>query len=193
METNQSNNVVGGDMVGGNKTVSTNVVLPPKSAIDELNARFKAEYGKEVALSGFISSLQHYLDRMAIPDIRGLAAKLQDSGRTDLVAHAEALKEKATKKILKYQTSTSAQEILVWALAEMYGRFLLKVIPAIEAGKSREEIDALVHDGVIDPVLSGLGENVLSLYRDEVLGLMFFLAGNCHIQWNKSAHISPGV
>lgn len=185
MTIRQTENIAGGDIVGGNKTVT--IVAPSaKGHIDVLNERYKAESGNAEGLSGFICELQHFWNRATDPDIRGLAAKLRESERSDIIHAGEVLKEKATMKIVKYQTSPSAQEIFVWALTEMYGRYLLEVTPRIQAGLGRPEIDTLINEKVIDPVLQGLGENVLHLYRDEIIGLMFFLAGNCHIRWDKT-------
>lgn len=182
--TTQSGNSAHGDIVGGNKSVTVYSQAP--SLISVLNERFKAEEASLDAFKGFIGELQHYWDRATNPDVRGLAAKLKDSNRQDLEALAERLKENATKKIVKYQTSHSAQEILVWAFGDIYSRFILEVTPNIEAGSPRSVIDSLINEKVIDPVVNGLGENVLHLYRDEIVGLVFFLAGNCHLKWDKN-------
>jgi hypothetical protein len=178
----QTNNVAGGDIVAGDKT--TNIVYAKRTRIDLLNEKYKAELGEE-GLSGFISELQHYMGRATNPDVRGLAAKLADSGRSDLIHDGESLKEKAAKKIVQFQTSPAAQEIFVWVLASMYARFLQYVLPAVQSQAGRDIVDALVHEKVVEPVLAELGENVLALYPDEIVGLLFFLAGNCHIRWDK--------
>jgi ABC-3C protein len=178
----QNKNVALGDIVAGNKT--TTIVYGKKSFIDLLNEKYKAELG-EGTISGFISELQHYMDRATNPDVRGLADKLKDSARSDLIHHSELLKEKAAKKIVRFQTSRAAQEIFVWMLASLYTRFLHHVAPLIQEGSPRDVVDRLMHEKVVEPVLGDLGDNVLSIYPDEMIGLLYFLAGNCHIRWDK--------
>jgi hypothetical protein len=194
-DVNQAGNVADGHIVAGNLTTTstTNVYLAKKSYFEVLNEKLKAELAGDAVLRGLIAELQHFFDRAPNSDIRGLAAKLNESGRADLISIAEGLKEDAAKKILKYQPYHYAQQLFVHALADMYMRFLMTVTPKIEAGAPREEIDPLVHDKVIEPVLAALGENILAFNKKEIAGLLYFLAGNCHIAWDKYADIPPSV
>ncbi|HGA6848753.1 TPA: ABC-three component system protein [Salmonella enterica subsp. enterica serovar Virchow] len=38
---------------------------------------------------------------------------------------------------------------------------------------------------IIDELYTSLGENLLELTAKDLLGLLFFLGGNCHIRWDK--------
>jgi hypothetical protein len=134
--------------------------------------------------SNFSDKLQHYLSAQTDIDIRSLDDKLKDSGRKDLVILASMLKENAAKSIMKRQTSKTAQRIYVILLDQLHYDFMLKVTPLIESEKEREEVDNKIHE-VINEIFDLLGENVLEFTVKDLLGLLFFLGGNCHVRWDK--------
>lgn len=128
--------------------------------------------------------LLHYCATQS-SDVRGLEAKLTAGGRTDLLFEASELKERATKLIMRWQTSPVTQDIITHVLAKIHGEFLLNVRPAIEAGKSREQVDELISSRVVSPTSTMLGDNDLGLTIIDIVGLLFYLGGNCHIRWDK--------
>jgi hypothetical protein len=86
---------------------------------------------------------------------------------------------------MRLQTSPIAQDIITLVLSQIYSNFILQVTPAIESGESRQVVDALISDKVISPAMQMLGENDLMITNEDILGLLFFLGGNCHIRWDK--------
>ncbi len=145
---------------------------------------FQRDLVDRPGITVFIAQLQHYLDQPADPDVRGLSEKLKDAARTDQIPAAAALKERVTKKLLEFQFSENAQFLFALVLAEIFVNFDKIVRPAIKANRSQAEIDSLVLKEVIDPVLEKLEDNVLNIYKDEILGFVYFLTGNCHIRWD---------
>lgn len=143
------------------------------------DAEKAAPYTAQIA-----EQLQHYC-AVASADVRGLDDKLSSSGRADLLTEAAELKERAAKLIMKWQTSAVTQDIIAHILAHIFTEFMFNVRPAIQAGKSREDIDDLVFNKVIKPTNEMLGENDLNLTIADIAGLLFFLAGNCHVGWDK--------
>jgi hypothetical protein len=178
---NQTGNQAHGDIVAGDKITTSSRRTP----ITELNERYIAASGDEEGLDGFIESLQHYWDRATNGDIRPLSQKLTEADRIDAIDAGEALKEQATKIILRFQTSRAAQELLAHVLAELYGRFMFEVKPSIQAGADRVTTDGLISEKVIGATLNDLENNVLGLKRTDLIGLVYFLTGNCHIRWDK--------
>ncbi len=65
------------------------------------------------AVPGFCAELEHYMSLQPDIDVRGLDAKLLESNRKDLLFLAKQMKEKATKAIMRRQTSKTAQRIFV--------------------------------------------------------------------------------
>jgi hypothetical protein len=177
----QTDNLVGGDMVAGDKITTASRRTP----ITELNERYIAASGDKEGLDGFIEALQHYWNKAADGDIRPLAQKLTESDRVDTILLGEELKERVTKTILRFQTSRAAQELVSYVLAQLYGRFMFEVRPSIQAGASRITVDALISEKVIGVTLDELENNVLGLTRLDIIGLVYFLTGNCHIRWDK--------
>lgn len=183
MLQNQNGNTVGGSIAG--RDVNNYFNGPAKTYIGQLYDRFRQETqqpGQEI--DGFFEDLQHFFDKPAKEIERTLADKLNCSNRSDLVDYAEDLKEKAMKKIMRFQSSPSAQEIFAYVLGELRAKYLLHVRPLISSGASRAEVDAAIESNVVQPVAAHMEPSILAIDPNLVLAMYFFLAGNCHIKWD---------
>jgi hypothetical protein len=186
MFTSQTGNTVNdGDIVAGDKKTINYNINANASAILSLYVRLRSNEDQDSYISRIGHKLNHYCNVSTDGDVRGLEDKLTSSNRTDLIRIAARLKEDAAKIIMRLQTSPIAQDILTYLLSEIYSNFLLEVTPSIEKNESRSVVDALINDKVINPALQLLGENDLGITKEDVLGLLFFLGGNCHIRWDK--------
>jgi hypothetical protein len=183
MFTSQRGNNVAGDVVGGHQYKTEVHNYAQLSQLQKLYEKLREDPGAQA--SQIPEQLQHYCNALTDGDVRGLEEKLLAAGRADMMSHAARLKEIATKIIMKWQTSGAAQEILTIVLAKMHTAFLLHVTPAVEAGESRQVVDGLLNDKVIGPIEAMLGDNDLRLNSADLLGLVFFLGGNCHLRWDK--------
>ena len=183
MSTSQNDNIVAGSLAGRDLSITNNFPLPTQ--IKLLCERLQTE-GHDVAAptKEFIEDLQHYLDRPASQFGRTLAEKLVDSNRAELVELAQEAKERAMKKIMRFQSSRTAQEIFAYVLGELHTRFVLHVNPLVASQANRAEIDAAMQEKVISPIVDALGPSPLVLNQSSVLALLFYLAGNCHIKWD---------
>ncbi|MNY60300.1 hypothetical protein D3C86_1968330 [compost metagenome] len=85
---------------------------------------------------------------------------------------------------MKHQTSRTAQRIYTIVLDELHTRFSLTVTPLIEEGATRPVIDLSIKQ-ILDETRAMLGENVLEITVKDLLALLYFLGGNCHIRWDK--------
>lgn len=182
----QSDNFVGNDLIAGNKT-ENNFNFINASSIDELTAlysRLKENGSGEPSNGNFCEQLEHYLSAKTDGDVRGLEEKLIQSGRQDQLDLAKELKERAAKAVMRYQSSRTAQRIYTILLDELHTNFTLSVTPTIQEGGSRREVDQCIQY-VLQNTKSMLGENVLELTVKDLLALLYFLGGNCHIRWDK--------
>lgn len=185
MSTSQNDNVVGGSIAGRDLTVNNNFPATVSTQIKLLCERLRQEGGLNAnPATEIIEDLQHFLDRPASEFGRTLAQKLVDSNRAELVEVAQEMKERAMKKIMRFQSSTTAQEIFAYVLGELHTRFLLHVNPLIALQASRADVDAAMQEKVIAPVVDALDSSPLALNPSLVLALLFYLAGNCHIKWD---------
>ncbi|WP_421953714.1 ABC-three component system protein [Polaromonas sp.] len=189
MFNDQKNNTVGRDMAGRDLTninnVTNNFGAPDRrTQIGFLYERLKSEVHEDNGLQEFVEELQHYMGRSTGGIHRSLSDKLTDSGRVDLVHVAEELKESAAKKIMRFQSSPAAQDIFAYVLGELHAKYLLLVRPLIAAGADRIAIDAAIEQHVVKPVADSMEPSALQMTPRLILALLFYLAGNCHIQWD---------
>lgn len=179
----QTKNVVFGDMAGGDIHKST-IYQPPESGLQQLAKRFRMQCAEDERLSAFIERLQHFAATAPNRPSRNLEAKLDDSGRSDLIPSALALKELFTKKLAKLQFSPHAQEIFAHILSRIHAFFDFKVRPRLAEGATRAEIDELTYNDLLLPIYN---EVVVCKLIDlaDLQGMTYFLAGNCHISWDR--------
>lgn len=186
--SNQKGNQVSGHLAGRDVLVTHNTFTTEtaKGYVALLYDRLRLEATQTGATSvdTFIEELQHFLDKPASEVSRTLAEKLTASNRKDLIPFAEAEKERAMKKIMRFQTSETAQQIFACVLSDLRNRFLLHVSPLLAANASRTEVDAAMHDKVVAPVAQSMEPSPLSLDPGAVMAMLFYLAGNCHIKWD---------
>lgn len=185
MYSSQSNNTAGGDIINGPKNTYVNQFGARPSPLAALYARLRAADSDEHYTSLIADKLQHFCTQSTDGDVRGLADKLKAANREDLEAMAKRLKEDAAKLVARHQTSPIAQDIITMVLSKIYTDFVLHVTPAIQAEQPRSVIDQLISDRVVDSAMQMLGDNDVMLTDTDVLGLLFFLGGNCHIRWDK--------
>lgn len=191
---NQSNNTSGRDIAGGN-IYNTDISIVTPESIEELAllyAKLKIDGVGDLSGNTFSHKLQHYMSIPTDGDVRGLEEKLRDSGRLDMLHFAMKEKENAYKLVMKYQSSRSAQRVYTILLDELHTIYMLTVTPVIEGGGDRLAIDVSINRA-LQAVKSMLGENFMEFTVKDLLGLLFFLAGNCHVRWDKNADLSSGV
>lgn len=185
MFVSQSNNQTSGDLVAGSKTAYN--FFTSSGSTEELAllyAKLKTDGVGDPSGNSFSEKLQHYLAARTDGDVRGLEEKLKDSNRLDLLQLAKELKEFAAKSIVRRQGSHTAQRIFTIVLDELHTNFTLVVTPVIQSGASRQEVDLCISQ-VLQSTKGMLGENVLEITLKDLLGLLYFLGGNCHIRWDK--------
>ncbi len=184
MFTTQSGNTAE-NIVGGNQQNHVTNNYAQQSILAPLYKRFREANANQPANEHIVDQLKHYCSVDSDGDVRGLEEKLKASGRQDLLLMATKLKEAASMKIMKWQTSGVAQEIITSILAHIHTAFTLHVVPIIQAGGNRIEVDQAISDKVIKPTEVMLGDNDLVLTHVDLLGMLFFLGGNCHVRWDK--------
>ena len=124
-----------------------------------------------------------------LPGTKGLEEKLTDGGfsRTDI---EEALLDKQYffKKATKYQYYESAQLINSFLYAKVKNLFNIHIKPMIERSAPLAAIQATVYEQVIQPVMQeieaeGADDTCLCYTEDDIFGILYYLTGNCHINW----------
>lgn len=196
MYTKQSNNNATGDIAGRDiyKNI-TNHNYQSTQPLDELvllYEKLKQDGIGDPSNNQFSLKLQHYMATPTDGDVRGLEEKLKDSARLDMLNLAISQKELTTKLIMKYQSSRTAQRVFTIILDELHTEHILTVVPVIQNDGDRTAVDHSTKL-VLEKVRGLLGENLLELTVKDLLGFIYFLAGNCHIRWDKDANLSPSL
>lgn len=178
----QESNVAGGDIAGRDIIHQNSYNLKPPSTLRELAAKLRLQDESE-AQSVFVSQLQHYAQPLSPSPTRDLEQKLQAAKRTDLLFDGLRWKEQFAKKLTRLQFSLHAQELFVHILSKIHTYFVLNVRPKTIEGAPRSEVDALVYQ-LICELYEEVGNSELGLTMTDLHGMVYFLAGNCHIDWN---------
>ena len=180
--SNQEGNIAGGDIAGRDITHKHSYNLNPPSTLRELAAKLRLEDERE-AQPGFISQLQHYTKPHSHGPTRDLEQKLRDASRIDLLIDGLQWKEQFSKKLIKLQFSLQAQELFVHILSKIHTFFVLNVRPRVLDGASRTEVDSFIYT-LIEELYAEVGNSELDITMIDLHGMVYFLAGNCHLDWS---------
>ncbi len=179
----QENIYAGGDVVGGNKG-KTIVNHNRKTQFDQLMEKLESEIEDSIKVQKVLDSLQYYFEKHSDDGIEGLENKLDHSGRTIQKNKALKRKEYYAKLMDKWAHYGSAQEIFALLLAKIDVNFETNVEPYLGT-HSAEEIDKLIKNHVIDPVVSEIGGGVFSINDAHVSRMVYWLAEQCFVRWHK--------
>ncbi|EKM26605.1 hypothetical protein VCHENC03_4207 [Vibrio sp. HENC-03] len=133
----------------------------------------------------FSNQLNNFLERKVEGKLRNLGEKLIDGNRDFLLDYAMDVKERVSKKIMQYSHYRSAQELYTYILSNIRTTFLHEISPRIKSKDFKiYEINDLVENKIIQPVLESVHGCSLNIDKDELYGLLYILTGNCYIEWD---------
>ena len=149
--------------------------------------KLKEEIDHDDKLQKKMADIMRY--RTKLPHTLGLKRKLQDGGyNKTAIDKACRLKQGYAKKATKYQYYEMANRIDDYLFAILSNRFDDYVYPLIVNQRPLADIKQAVSEQVIIPVMKDLNENGeddidLCYTTDDILGMLYYLTGNCHINW----------
>jgi len=149
---------------------------------------YKEEQKSNPVFNEIIEELNFYLNPVKAEkkNIIGLEKKLKDGQLEDYyIEYAMRLKDIFWRKVDRNRFSKVAQQIFIYILADVQTLFNLKIYPLILNDADRATIMSKIKDEIIDVLQMKLGENILDIFTDSIMGMLFFLTGNCHIKWSK--------
>lgn len=170
---------IGGDFVGRDK----NVYNAEPTQLMLLQEEYQEELKNKQECTKMIDELNHYNTKKS--EICDLEDKLNAAGYSSLILFYEAkqLKELVSMLILKYQHYRSAQKIIVFLLSDVHSIFQCEIKPHIINKENEVEILRLIHIHIESTLSKKLGINALEIYNRHLQGMVFFLTGNCHLEW----------
>lgn len=149
--------------------------------------KLKEEIDHDDKLQKKMADIMRY--RTKLPHTLGLKRKLQDGGyNKTAIDKACRLKQGYAKKATKYQYYEMANRIDDYLFAILSNRFDDYVYPLIVNQRPLADIKQAVSEQVIIPVMKELNANgeddiYLCYTTDDILGMLYYLTGNCHINW----------
>jgi len=180
-EIRQNNNLAGGHIAG--RDVNVNILPEKKTPLKIMVENYRTEIEQSGEKKEFIEELQDYMKRVPGRDQRNLTEKLITAQREDLVDDALLLKEKFAKKLYKHSFSPSAQQIFVHILSMINCAFKFKIKPLIHENKPSSVVDKAIFDEIINEIYCDVGNSQLDINMDYIHGMLYYLTGNCYINW----------
>lgn len=188
---NQNNITANGDVAGRDINHIHN-----HSQITWYQKRFQRladEIEQDIRYEQTIDDLKYY--ETILDGEKGLEEKLSDGkwANTD-ISLAIRQKQKFAKKQEKYKYYVSAQLINTHLFAEILLKFKEHIKPMIEANEEQQHIFSAVCRNVIDPILQklnveGFDDDYLCYDAEDVLGMIYYLTGSCHINWKDYSNV----
>lgn len=168
----------GRDFVGRDKIT---YVLPTPTQMDLLSQKYVEEKSNQQMIYVIIDELTHYSNEEY--DIRDLTEKLEDAGFGYLIETGEELKEEVSKLIIRNQHYKSAQKIITYLLAEVESIFNAKIKSELFDVSDESVLRLLFRTHLEKEIQVHLGDNVLEIFNRQINGMVYFLTGNCHLEW----------
>jgi hypothetical protein len=184
----------GGHVVGGNFTDNsqeTTIYNPRKTRLGGLIEQLRDRIHQDPAVAEFVESLLSWMAPKRTTLRRDLATKLNACGKGHLIPDALEAKERFAKQLKRTAFNPSLQEIYAYILGEVHSSFIYRIKPKVAASIAPGEIEA---------ELANLGDSITSQIADapvelgiglpEVIGMLYYLTGNCYIDWDYYDSVS---
>lgn len=180
--SNQQGAQAGGNIAGRDY----NNFEAKKGVVEKLLLKLKEQYDCNEQTQITIDELARYHMRRAADGIDGLEAKLSASGRSHYYDDAIEKKEMFSKSLERWSLYSSAQQIFVHILAKAENEFTQVIYGQIPQ-RTPEEINALVIDRIVNPIVEECGGELISVNHNLVQGMVYWLAEQCFIKWHHGA------
>lgn len=185
-EVKIDNGNIGGSFIGrDDKSVTFVTNSNSRSTyLQNLYDRYEKEKAENPEFKDLCEELD-YFNSIIDGDVIGLEEKLTLGGRERILFYALDVKDKFHKKLMiTSQYSLIAQDINVYILSKVRSTFMREIYSLICNDESQEKINLLISERIIKPVQDDLGINLFKYNEDDIMGMIFFLTGNCHLKWN---------
>lgn len=183
-QIDQSEANAGGDIVGGDKNTSLNVVLSTPSLVENLLNKLREQVESDQQIQETIDSLGRYYAKRSYDGINGLEAKLEAGGLSHTYLDAIEQKERFARLLAKWSMYSTAQQIFAHFLAKTETVFRSIILPQVPE-KTESEINALIIEQIVNPIVEECGSEVFVLDYDLVFGMVYWLAEQCYVRWHK--------
>jgi hypothetical protein len=153
--------------------------------LKKLLEEHEREKESDPAYKHFTEELNQFFRKAYEKTPRDLQEKLTDGNREHIVQFALNAKDRVTRKIQKFSNFKSAQDVFTYLLANIQTAFKHQIESKIKSGHFQSyQIDDLVREQIISPYMETLDGNSLDIDLNDLYGLLYFLTGNCYLEWD---------
>lgn len=186
-ELSIKNTSVGGKLVGRDDlSLTVQNHYSASTYLNDLYQRFEKEKKENPELQELCDELDFLNTQVQNETVIGLEAKLKAGNKEAILEYALDLKQKFHMKLMRTsQYSLVAQDINIYILSKIKRTFIMEVFTMICSGESELNINMLIAERIINPVKFDLGINLFKYTEEDIMGMIFYLTGNCHIKWAK--------
>lgn len=168
--------------------VEGNIYFAKKTRFARRFEKLNQEVKNDERYEGTMESLKYYLTKL---DGISAETKLYDGGfNENEVISAIRRKERYAKRLQLNRFFESAQWIDSQLFAKIKMDFEAFILPLIDNGSPKSEILKEVVIKVVQPILDlinieGEDDEVLNYNADDIFGMVYYLTGQCHINWKN--------
>lgn len=173
-----------------------NIYLSKKSRFSQRFEKLNSEVAQNEKYDEIFDDLKYYRTKLVGLD---MPTKLRDGGfHFREIMTATRKKEKYAKKAERFKFFESAQWIDCQLFAKILDEYNVHVMPLIIQGANQHQIMTVVSEKVVNPVLElinveGEKDEVLNYDAEDIYGMIYYLTGQCHINWKNYDNIQPGI
>jgi hypothetical protein len=168
--------------------IEGSVYFSKKTRFSKRFEKLNQEVASDERYEGIMESLKYYLTSR---DGIDMPTKLQDGGfKESEIIEATRKKEKFAKRLELNKFFESAQ----WIDCQLFGKIKMDfeafVLPLVNKSALKDEILKEVVLKVVQPVLDlinieGENDEVLNYNADDIFGMVYYLTGQCHLNWKN--------
>ncbi len=190
-ETVQENINAGHDVVGRDKHEHNHYYNTANEAkfLEKLFIEYQNNTDTDLGEHrGWIEALDYYFKCTPEEAKRDLEKKLLDAGYNEnQVRDASEYKTELWKRLEKFRFSPSAQSIFAHLLGKTFALFKVEIYPLIKQGWSKDEIDKIVLNKVIEPIINSIPviDHDIFITHPVLYGMIYFLTGHCFLEWEN--------
>jgi hypothetical protein len=169
--------------------VKGNIYFAPKTKLAKMFEKLQQEVASNERFEKIMEALKYYHTKL--DGSKDMATKLQDGGfNDDEITTATRRKEKYAKRLEQNKFFEYAQKIDYHIFGEIINDFETYVQPLINNNAPKDEIKKAVTETVINPIIKLLNEegeddDFLNYNKEDILGMIYYLTGRCHINWKN--------
>lgn len=185
----QRNIQANGDVAQGNIDKSkTTIYNVPKTRLGGIIEQLRDQIGEDPEAAEFVESLITWMNPKRTELKRDLATKLKACGKGYLLEDALEAKELFAKQIRRTAFNPALQEVYAYMLGAVKVTFNYRIKPLIASATAPGLIEASIAD-LAEDITNQIADAPpeLGIGLQEVIGMLYFLTGNCHIEWDYNA------